>query len=320
MMHNSSRRQFLHTTGAATLAAALPSGAQALPQPAGAPLKLSVFSKHLQFLGWEAMAQTAREIGFEGVDLTLRKGGHIEPERAETDLPKAAAAIRQAGLELTMVTAGIVDATSPHVETMLRAMKVVGLKYYRWGGFKYDENRPLPPQLDELKQRAARLAELNRKYDLCAMYHTHSGAEVGAPCWDLWLILKDLDPARVSVNLDICHATIEGGLGAWVRHAQLLLPLTRGLALKDFRWERTAKGDWRPQKCPLGEGMVNFKKFFALAKAANFNGPVQVHFEYPLGGAESGATKLTLDPAQVVSAMKKDVAVLRGWLREAGLS
>jgi sugar phosphate isomerase/epimerase len=152
------------------------------------------------------------------------------------------------------------------------------------------------------------------------MYHTHSGAEVGAPCWDLWLILKDLDPARVSVNLDICHATIEGGLGAWVRHAQLLLPLTRGLALKDFRWERTAKGDWRPQKCPLGEGMVNFKKFFALAKAANFNGPVQVHFEYPLGGAESGATKLTLDPAQVVSAMKKDVAVLRGWLREAGLS
>ncbi len=282
--------------------------------PAPAPLKISVFSKHLHFLGWPAMAEAAKRIGFDGVDLTMRKGGHVEPERAEQDLPKAAEAIRAAGLELAMVTAGIVDADTPHAESMLRAMQAVGVKRYRWGGFKWDDARPLPAQLDGFRARAARLAELNRKYDLCAMYHTHSGAEVGASFWDLWLILKDLDPMRVSVNLDVAHAVIEGGLGAWVRSTQLLAPLARGIAVKDFAWERNARGEWRPQWRPLGEGMVDFKRFFPLLRAARFDGPVQLHFEYPLGGADKGAPTITIDKSLVFDAMKRDLTRLRGWL------
>ncbi|MGH9838397.1 MAG: sugar phosphate isomerase/epimerase family protein [Blastocatellia bacterium] len=302
------------------MAASLSTSVQASLINAAAPLKISVFSKHLHWLGWDAMAATAKEIGFDGVDLTLRKDGHVEPERAEQDLPKAAEAIRKAGIELSMVTAGIVDATTPHAEAMMRAMKVAGVKHYRWGGFKYDDNRPIPAQLDELKQKAARLAELNRKYDLTAMYHTHSGSEVGASFWDLWMILKDLDTSRVSVNLDIGHATVEGGLGNWVRSTQLLLPMTRGIAIKDFKWERNARGEWRPQWCPLGNGMVNFKKFFAMVKESSFAGPVQVHFEYPLGGADKGATTLTVEKSQVLAAMKTDLTKLREWLREAQLA
>lgn len=309
-MHETSRREFLSSALAAGVASVIPVG----PFSEGSPLKLSVFSKHLHFLGWRQMAEAAREIGFDGVDLTLRNGGHVEPARAEIDLPKAAEAIRRAGLELTMVTAGIVDADSPYAESMLRAMKSVGVKLYRWGGLKYDDNRPLPPQLDELKRRVARLAELNRKYDVCAMYHTHSGAEVGASFWDLWLILKDQDPERVSINLDIGHATVEGGLGAWVRSVQLLAPMTRGIAVKDFVWARNARGEWRPGWCPIGEGMVNFKRFFSMVKQANFNGPVQVHFEYPLGGANNGSKTITIDKADVIAAMKKDVIRLREWM------
>jgi sugar phosphate isomerase/epimerase len=196
-------------------------------------------------------------------------------------------------------------------------MKSVGLTRYRWGGFKYDDARPLVPQLDELRKKTARLAELNRRYGLCAMYHTHSGADVGASFWDLWLILKDLDPASVAVNFDIGHAMVEGGLGAWVRSAQLLLPRARGLAIKDVRWERNTKGEWRPHWVPLGEGMVNFKKFLAMVQAANFDGPVQMHFEYPLGGADKGATTLGIAKSEVVQAMKTDLIKLRAWLREA---
>ncbi len=316
MMNSSNtRREFLQAATVSFLSAGMVKAA-----PPASPLKISVFSKHLHFLGWEEMARAAKEIGFDGVDLTLRKGGHIEPERAEQDLPKVAKIIRQAELELPMVTAGIIDVTSPQAESILRAMKSVGIKNYRWGGFKYDDNKPLPAQLETLKKEAAKLAALNRKYNVCAMYHTHSGLEVGASIWDLWLILKDLDTTRVSVNLDICHATIEGGVGGWWRSAQLVMPITHGIAIKDFKWAKNAKGEWVPAKCPLGEGMVNFKKFFALLKAANFSGLVQMHFEYPLGGAESGAKTLTIDKEKVFSAMKKDLSVLRGWLREAQLA
>lgn len=311
-MHQVCRRDFLQ----AAMAVGLTSTVFPMRRDETFPLKLSIFSKHLHFLDWDGMAQTAREIGFDGVDLTLRKGGHVEPERAEVDLPKAAEAIRRAGLELTMVTAGIVDADSPHAESMLRAMKSVGVKYYRWGGLRYNDNRPIPPQLDELKRRVGRLAELNSKYGVCAMYHTHSGSEVGASFWDLWLILKDQDPERVAVNLDIGHATVEGGLGDWVRSVQLLAPMMRGIAIKDFVWARNARGEWRPNWCPLGDGMVNFRKFFGMVKEAKFNGPIQMHFEYPLGDADKGAKSITVDKADVIRAMRKDLIRLKGWLKE----
>jgi len=316
---NASRWEFLQATIGAAAVAGLAANSLARQQSA-APLKISVFSKHLHWLEWEAMAQTAAEIGFDGIDLTLRKGGHVEPERAEQDLPKVAAIIRKAGLELPMITAGIVDATTPQAEAMMQAMHGVGVKQYRWGNLRYTEGQPIPAQLEKLKRDVAKLAELNRKHDLCAIYHTHSGEEVGAPIWDLWLILKDQDTSRVAVNYDVCHATIEGGVGGWLRSAQLTAPMMRGVAIKDFRWERNAKGEWRPQKCPLGEGMVNFKRFFAILKETKFNGPVQMHFEYPLGGAESGAKTLTIDKAKVIAAMRKDLTTLRGWLRDAQLA
>ena len=310
--HN--RREFLRAAGASIISAGIVKAT-----PSNSPLKISVFSKHLHFLVWEAMAHTAKEIGFDGVDLTLRKDGHIEPARAEQDLPKVAEIIRKAGLEIPMITAGIIDVNSPFAESILRAMKSAGIKNYRWGGFKYDDTKPLPAQLEMLKKETAKLAELNRKYDVCAMYHTHSGLEVGASIWDLWMMLKDLDTNRVSVNLDVCHATIEGGVGGWMRSTQLVAPMTRGIAIKDFKWTKNAKGEWVPAKCPLGDGMVNFKKFFGLMKAANFSGPVQMHFEYPLGGADKGAKTLTIKKEEVFAAMKKDLLVLRGWLREAAL-
>ena len=66
--------------------------------------------------------------------------------------------------------------------------------------------------------------------------------------------------------------------------------------------------------------MANFKRFLPMLKTANFSGPVQMHFEYPLGGADSGAKTLSVDKAKVIEAMRKDLDTLRGWLRDAQLA
>ena len=55
---------------------------------------------------------------------------------------------RKAGLMLPMVTAGIVDATTPQAEAMMRVMQGVGVKQYRWGNLKYLEGQPIPAQRD----------------------------------------------------------------------------------------------------------------------------------------------------------------------------
>jgi len=315
------RRNFILSAGQAAAFAGLARlGHTPFPGENPEPLKVSVFSKHLQWLDWEGLARTAAEIGFDGIDLTVRQGGHVLPERVEQDLPKAADIIRKAGLALPMITAGIVDADSPHAETMIRTMSQSGIPRYRWGGFRYTDGVPIPDQLVLMKERAARLAELNRKYRVCAMYHIHSGSEVGASVWDLWVILKDLDKKWLGVNYDIGHATIEGGLGGWIHSLRLITPWLKGIAVKDFRWGRNPKGRWQPQWCPLGEGMVDFKEFFAMLKKANFSGPVQMHYEYPLGGAEKGDRSPNLEKPKIIEAMRRDLVTLRGWLREAQLA
>lgn len=306
------RRSFL-ASGAGVLAA------RALGATAGG-LKVSVFSKHLQFLEGGHLARAARKLGFDAVDLTVRPGGHVEPERAAEELPELVRLIRNEGLEVEMVTSGIVDADTPHAETVLRTLAELRIRYYRWGGFDYAPDRSIPEQLEALKPRVARLAKLNARYRVCAMYHTHSGiGRVGASIWDLYLLLKDFDPNLVSVNYDTAHATVEGGFGGWIHSLRLVGPMVRGVAVKDFRWARDARGRWRPEWCPLGEGMVDFPKFFEMLAAMKFRGPLQVHYEYPLGGADAGKRALTIRQEEVFAAMNRDLDRLRQWLRGAGL-
>ena len=299
------RRQFtLAASAAAHLAAAAPPQKQ----------KVAIFSKHLQFLQGEDLARSAAEIGFDGIDITVRKGGHVEPAKVVQDLPDLVKRIRAHGLEVPMVTADILDAQSPYAEDILRTLASLEIPYYRWGGFKYDDS-PMAGQLAALKPRVAALAALNAKYKLCAMYHTHSGiGQVGASIWDVYLLLRDFDPNAVAVNYDIGHATVEGGFGGWINSFRITEPMLRGIAVKDCVWQPIAPGNWKSEWVPLGTGMVRFKQFFAMVKKTNFHGPLQLHFEYPLGGAEAGKIKLTMEPSAIFAAMKRDLVELREFL------
>jgi len=67
---------------------------------------------------------------------------------------------------------------------------------------------------------------------------------------------------------------------------------------------------------------VKFAQFFGMVKAAGFNGPLQLHFEYPLGGAQEGkrGKDLTMSPSDILAAMKRDTAALRAMLTAAKLA
>ena len=294
-----------------------PKVAATLPRP----LKIAIMSKFLQFLDVPGMAAAAKEMGFDGIDLCVREGGHILPERCEDDLPRAVETIRQVGLDVPMITAAIVDAQSPHAEKILRTANRLGIGYYRWGGlggFRYLEGVSIPEQLESFKPRVRDLAALNRHYGMTAMYHTESGPNrFGACIWDLWYVLKEFNADEVGVNYDVAHATVEGGLGGWLHDTRLILPYTRGIAIKDFKWGKNAEGRWVPRWCPVGEGgMVDYDRVLPMVKATRFQGPVQMHFEYPLGGVENGGNKITISNEEVLAYMRRDLALVRRWFQE----
>ena len=316
-MH-SSRRTLLQSTAATLLADAC-----SQPAPLGrntSKYKVAIFSKHLLFLQGAALADAAASIGFDGIDLAVRQNGHVEPARVKQDLASLVALIRQRGLEVPMLTTDIADANTPYAEDIVRSMAELNIRYYRWGGFKYTNASPLPTQIESLKPRVAKLAALNARYGVTAMYHTHSGFDlVGAPIWDLHELLTGFDPQAVGVNYDIGHATIEGGLGGWIDSFRVIEPYLRGVAVKDFLWSRNTRQQWRPEWKPLGQGMVDFLKFFSMVSALHFSGPLQLHFEYPLAGVENGAHSAD-NRAEVFAAMKRDLNQLRSYLTQAGLA
>jgi len=291
----------------------------ARPASARNKLKVSIFSKHLQFLQGEELAKGTAELGFDAIDLTVRKGGHVEPANVARDLPPLVALIRKHGLEVAMVTTDVADAETPYTEDVLKAASALGIRHYRFGAFKWAPG-PLEPQMDAMKPRLAKLAALNKRYGMCAMYHTHSGVGlVGASIWDLYILMRDLDPAYIGMNYDVGHATVEGGLGGWIASFRICGRHLRGIAVKDFVWAKDAKGAWKEKWRPIGEGMVKFGQFFPMVAQADFDGPLQIHFEYPLGGANSGSRNITIPREEVFGQMKQDLGKVRGYLAQANL-
>src|ERR1700689_2334588 len=114
-------------------------------------LKICVFSKHLQWTSVSDAAAIAKDIGFDGVDLTVRSDGHIAPDRVETDLPAAVEAVHRAGLEVPMITTEIMGVDTPHADAILRTASKLGIRQYRWGWFSYLPNEGVAERINQLK-------------------------------------------------------------------------------------------------------------------------------------------------------------------------
>src|SRR5437762_12000722 len=94
-------------------------------------LKIHIFSKHLQFLNYQDMAEAVAEMGFDGIDLTVRPDGHVLPQNVESDLPKAMEAMRKVGLAPLLMTTAIQDANNNTDKRVLEVAVKLGIKYYR---------------------------------------------------------------------------------------------------------------------------------------------------------------------------------------------
>ncbi len=281
-----------------------------VPASATQPLKVHVFSKHLQFLDYQDMAAVARDIGFDGVDLTVRPKGHVLPERVETDLPKAIAAIRKAGLAHTMMTTAVGNASNASDRKVLETAAANGVRFYRMTWLAYPKDKNIPDAVAEFQQIIRDLSLLNKQIGIVGAYQNHAGLRAGASIWELYDMVQKADKTSMGVQYDIRHAMVEGGL-SWQNGLRLIRPEIKTIAIKDFVWAKK-DGVYVVQNVPLGEGMVDFKKYFTQLKEYGINVPVSMHFEYPLGGAERGETSINVDKQVVYAAMRRDLQ----WLRD----
>ncbi|WAC09796.1 sugar phosphate isomerase/epimerase family protein [Dyadobacter pollutisoli] len=278
--------------------------------------KINIFSKHLQFLNYRDMAEVAKELGFDGIDLTVRPKGHVLPEKVDSDLPMAVEAMKKVGFTPLMFCTAVEDAGNPLDKNVLETAAKLGFKYYRMNWYKYNEQKSIPELLTDYQSKMAGLSQLNSKIGLTGCYQNHSGRMVGASMFEIWNILQKADTKTMGAQYDIRHATVEGGL-SWQTGFNLIRPYIKTIVLKDFIWEKNNAGKWAVKSVPLGEGMVDFKTYFKLIKEFKIDVPVCLHLEYPLGGADQGADKITVDKKVVFDAMKRDLQRVKELWAEA---
>ena len=273
MGSNVTRRHFMASTSDIALAAAT-SGAATPPK---APC-VCVFSKHLQFLDYKALAKTCKQVGLDGVDLTVRAKGHVLPDNVAVDLPRAVDAIRGQGLEVPMITTRLNRGDDPDARPIFEAASKLGIRYARIGGHKYKEDEAILPQLDQFADDLASLAKVAEEYGMNLGYHNHSGLHnVGAAIWDLRYVYERVGSLALGSNLDVGHLAVEGAYGAWKVNARMIAPYVKMMAVKDFVWNKD-----RPQWTPLGEGIVRTPDILAIVRKAGFAGPISLHFEYDI--------------------------------------
>ena len=268
-------------------------------------LDVNIFSKHLQFLDYKTTGEMAADMGFNGVDLTVRPNGHVLPENVKSDLPKAVMAIRKSGVNCNMIATSIESVNNPLDVDILECASSSNISYYRTNWFKYKEDLSMEDSLLFHQEEIKKLGELNKKLNLIGCYQNHAGTNEGASYWEIKKLLETVNSDYFGAQYDIRHAMVEGA-NSWENGLKLLYPNIKVIVLKDYKWGQV-NGKWEAINVPVGEGMVDFKAYFRLLKHYKLKPPVSLHLEYDLGGAEKGNSEISVDKKVVFDAMKKDL-------------
>jgi sugar phosphate isomerase/epimerase len=286
------RREFLATATAPALLA---------QAPAAKPM-LCLFSKHAAKLNYQDLGKFSKQVGFAGIDLTVRPGGHVLPEKVTDDLPVAMAILENSGLKLPMITTGLTNPKAPETTATLRKAGELKIPYWKAGYWRFQTGKDgvvdLDRKLAEVQNALGGFAVLSKLYGTCCGMHNHSGNYVGAPVWDTWQLIQLMDANYMGFYFDPAHATAEGGAWTWNASLEVALRRLKMVAVKDFYWEKK-NGKWQMKWCPLGQGMVDWPTVLKRMALAKFSGPLTLHVEY--------------ENPDELKAVAEDFAVLKKW-------
>ncbi len=206
-----SRRNFIKTT--ALTGAFLPFAGAMAPEArteGRRRSKIYYFTKDLDKYETEFMAETLAMSGIDGLDVTVRRGGKVEPGRVAEDLPEVVETGNKYNLATDLMVTGILGTEDKQTEEVLKTASSLGVKHYRLGYYNYDLSAGVLKSLENIRSRIRDLSAMNRHYNIQAGYQNHSGGRVGSPGWDVWELVRDFPVETISSQFDVRHATVEG--------------------------------------------------------------------------------------------------------------
>jgi L-ribulose-5-phosphate 3-epimerase len=256
-----------------------------------------LYSQLLSKVPYDELGPVLKGLGVDGCDLSVQPGGHVLPEQSAVDLMRAVEAVTGVGLDIPVISTAYTSLADPTIRNVAGIAGEMGVPVLKAGHWKYPPGTEIEARLSEVQRDLSGLASLTRAVNMSLAIHNLAGENFGAAVWDTNMIIRGTDPRTVGYDFDICSATAEGGLGGWSIAQRLALPRLKMVTARDFVWSKDAAGVWKFTPCPLGEGMVDWPKFFGMLARAKFAGPVSIQMDY--------------QPKDELSAIRKDVDFMR---------
>src|SRR5437660_7539441 len=139
-----SRRELLGGIAMAASAAAqeIPATGPRVPRPRTPPKPrtspaVCLYSQHLIKVEFESLGMILRDLGFDGCNLAIIPGGHVPPEKANSDLMRAIEAISGVGLEVPLLSTSATSATDMSGRQVMAIAGFMQIPLIRSGAWKY---------------------------------------------------------------------------------------------------------------------------------------------------------------------------------------
>ena len=279
---------------------------------AGARPLLCVYSGCLSKIPYAELPDIVRTMGYDGIDLTVMKGGHVDPSLYMVDLDRAFQTFQDAGLELPMVTTSFTSPSEPYAYAILYVSAELGARFCRLGTWPPAVALTLGGQNAAIRAAMARndltqFSVTGLRCNITPLLANHAGSYPGRSIPEVESMLSGVSPKAFGYCFDPVQAVIEGrSADAWESALQAALPRLGAVALSDIALVKdTQAGDSKlsMKPCPLGEGAIDWKKFSSALAAARFHGPISMHMDY--------------ETHSEVNSMRKDLAFARARVEEA---
>jgi len=256
------------------------------------------------------LAETALELGFDGIDIIIREGQSWCQDSDFLDsVPAFCEVVRGAGLKAYSASTDWTHEEVPRLDEAYRLFQDNGILMFRFwlqryqgpGSFRNDHARCLRT-MDIIEK-------FGQRYRVKALLQTHGWNMTWSPeaAYDM---VKGFDPAAIGVHYDPGNMIAQEGFTLPEKAVDLLGEYLSYVGVKNAGWfcaPDSAKGQsltWRPAWTHLAEGIVDWRAVLDALCKAQYKGPLCMHNFY-----ENGLDGL-------IAATAGDMAYLRGLLEE----
>ena len=269
-----------------------------------------VFPKFFQELSAAELAESLRDIGFDGVDVMLRDGYWVEAGSVAAQLPQFVSVMHDFGLTAENATTPYLDPNDPYVEREVACLAENGVRQFRLEHMRYEGAGTYRKALDAARRKLEVFAAMGERHGIRAFIQTHGGSIHPSASASLRLV-DGFDPLYVGVHHDPGNMICQEGYENWVMGIDILGDYLCMVGVKNAGvFQRPAGATfemrWSREWTTLAEGVVDYAAVLGALNDVGFDGPLCMHNFY-----DRGIEALTEQTAN-------DLAYLRRLIRQTG--